>query len=55
MTKHFCDRCKEEIKYPLMLDLRLDPTGTRNPIEEIRYELCNQCANHIKQIIEHKR
>ena len=55
MTKCFCDKCKIEIKYPLMLDLRLDPEGTRNAIQERRYELCNQCAKFIQQTIELNR
>jgi len=55
MTKIFCDRCGQPIKYPLMIDIRLDPTGTRNAIKEVRFELCNQCAKHIEQDIKHPK
>ena len=55
MTKHFCDRCDQEIKYPLILHLSLDPEGAKNKIEQTQYELCNQCAKFIQQTIELNR
>ena len=45
MTKYFCDFCKQETEYVRILNIRTDPAaGTRNAMDEHKYELCGRCS-----------